>query len=111
MVRGEGMNLLRIILSLLYAKKRCPEKTAFFHDVDRIIAAIGQKGDYSFLPSDIAGKIAERGKIKVNEDTGMTSIEGIFAGGDAVNRVMDAVSAIGDGLRAVKGIDEYLSEK
>ena len=83
----------------------------YYHDVDRVIAAIGQKGDYSFLPAEIAEKIVERGKIKVDPETGMTPIEGIFAGGDAVNRVMDAISASGDGLRAVKGIDKYLSGK
>ncbi len=83
----------------------------FYHDVDRVIVAIGQKGDYNFLPKEIVEKIVERGKIKIDSSTGMTSVEGLFAGGDAVNRVMDAISAIGDGLRAVKGIDKYLSQK
>ena len=83
----------------------------YYHDVDRVIVAIGQKGDYSFIPEEIVEKIVERGKIKVDPETGMTPIEGIFAGGDAVNRIMDAVSAISDGLKAVKGIDKFLSRK
>jgi len=76
--------------------------------VDRIIVAIGQQADLSFLPEEIEEKLeVERGRIKVNERQ-MTSIPGLFAGGDVANRVADAISAIADGLRAVKGIELYL---
>ncbi|NOY97377.1 MAG: hypothetical protein GXO81_13610, partial [Chlorobi bacterium] len=34
----------------------------------------------------------------------------VFAGGDAVNRTADAISAIADGFRACKAIDEMLSK-
>ncbi len=79
--------------------------------VDTIIAAIGQVPDLSFVPDDIREKLEMDGrKIKVNERQ-MTSVEGIFAGGDITNWTADAISAIADGLRAVKGIHLYLSKK
>jgi len=79
--------------------------------VDTIIAAIGQRPDTTFLPDDIIEKMEFDGKkIKVNERQ-MTSIEGIFAGGDITNWTADAISAIADGLRAVKGIELYLKDK
>jgi glutamate synthase (NADPH/NADH) small chain len=80
-------------------------------EADTVIAAIGQQADYSLLPEQVEKQLKiERGKIIVNEK-GMTTYPGIFAGGDAVNRTADAISAIADGLKAVKGIDEYLKNK
>ncbi len=79
--------------------------------VDRIIVAIGQQADLSFLPPEIAEKMeVERGRIKVNHRQ-MTTVPGVFAGGDVANRVADAISAIADGLRAVKGIELYFQGK
>jgi thioredoxin reductase len=37
-----------------------------------------------------------------------TSVEKIFAGGDAVNRTADAITAIADGHRAADGIEKML---
>ncbi len=79
--------------------------------VDTIIAAIGQVPDLNFIPEKIKEKLEMDGrKIKVNERQ-MTSVEKIFAGGDLTNWTADAISAIADGLRAVKAIDMYLNGK
>jgi len=76
--------------------------------VDRVIVAIGQSADHSWMPTDLAEKIADkRGWITV-DDNGMTGAEGVFAGGDLVNSTADAISAIADGLRAVEGIQRWL---
>ncbi len=76
--------------------------------VDRVIVAIGQKPDLTWLPEDVAEAITNKwGGIDVDE-TGMTRVPGIFAGGDLVNDVADAISAIADGLRAVDGIQRHL---
>ncbi|UBM62711.1 FAD-dependent oxidoreductase [Candidatus Sulfidibacterium hydrothermale] len=76
-----------------------------------VMAAIGQKGDYSFLPEEFTEKIKiERGRFVVNEKQ-QTGDPKVFAGGDAVNRTADAISAIADGFRACKAIDEMLSGK
>ncbi len=74
-----------------------------------VIAAIGQEADYSFFPEEIKSKINfERGRFVVNHETKQTDDPKIFAGGDAVNRTADAISAIADGFKAVKGIEKYL---
>jgi glutamate synthase (NADPH/NADH) small chain len=79
-------------------------------EVTALMGAIGQQGDYSFL-EDYSEKIKqERGRFVVNEMQ-QTSDPKVFAGGDAVNRTADAISAIADGFRAVKGIEEYLFAK
>jgi len=76
-----------------------------------IMGAIGQQGDYSFLEGDFEKNIqVERGRFVVNEKQQTTDPK-VFAGGDAVNRTADAISAIADGYRAVKGIEEMLLEK
>ncbi|HIE15833.1 MAG TPA: FAD-dependent oxidoreductase, partial [Bacteroidales bacterium] len=80
-------------------------------EVDTVIGAIGQEGDYTFLPEDFKDKIVvERGRIKVNEYQ-QTGDPKVFAGGDAVNRRADAISAIADGYRAVKAIEKFLLHK
>ncbi len=74
-----------------------------------VMAAIGQMGDYSFLEKEFEGTIKiERGRFVVNEKQ-QTGDPKVFAGGDAVNRTADAISAIADGFRACKAIDEMLS--
>ncbi len=73
-----------------------------------VMAAIGQMGDYSFLEKEFEDKIKiERGRFIVNEKQ-QTGDPKVFAGGDAVNRTADAISAIADGFRACKAIDEML---
>jgi glutamate synthase (NADPH/NADH) small chain len=76
-----------------------------------VMAAIGQMGDYSFLEKEFEETIKiERGRFVVNKKQ-QTGDPKVFAGGDAVNRTADAISAIADGFRACKAIDEMLSAK
>jgi len=75
-----------------------------------LMGAIGQQGDYSFLEGYAEKIKEERGRFVVNEMQ-QTADAKIFAGGDAVNRTADAISAIADGFRAVKGIDAFLFGK
>jgi len=75
---------------------------------DSIISAIGQDADYSFLPESFLEKVeVNRGKVSTN-DRKQTGDPKIFAGGDIVNRKRDAISAIGDGHQAARGIDNFL---
>jgi len=80
-----------------------------FLEGDMIIEAIGQGTDFSFIPEEIFKRIrfTERRKVAV-DDHGMTSVPGIFAGGDIVNVNLDAVTAIADAKAASEGIDRYL---
>ena len=75
-----------------------------------IIEAIGQRADFSFLPEKLFKRLefTDRKKIKVDAN-GMTSIPGVFAGGDIVNINMDAVTAIADAKVAAEGINKFLN--
>lgn len=80
-------------------------------EVTAVIGAIGQEADYSFLSKEWQEKIGiNRGRIVTN-DNQQTNDSKIFAGGDAVNRTADAISAIADGYKAVKGIEGFLFDK
>ena len=46
-----------------------------------------------------------------SEETGKTSIEGVFAGGDAVTGAATVILAMGAGKASAKAIDEYLKNK
>ena len=51
------------------------------------------------------------GGIIVNDETGLTSREGVYAGGDAVTGSATVILAMGAGKQAAAAIDEYLTEK
>ena len=48
---------------------------------------------------------------KVEENTGKTSKDGVYAGGDAVTGAATVISAMGAGKVAADAIDKYLSSK
>ncbi|MBT7468872.1 MAG: FAD-dependent oxidoreductase, partial [Candidatus Cloacimonetes bacterium] len=79
--------------------------------VDTIVSAIGQAGNFEFIPKDISEKIKFKwGKVIVN-DVCQTAVKNIFAGGDIANPTADAISAIADGHNAAKGIDGFLNKR
>lgn len=84
----------------------------FLLEVDTVIEATGQKPDLSFVPSDTLEKLrmTPGGDLIVNQYN-MTSIPGIFAGGDITNKRKDIISGVGDAGRAAMGILLYLKEK
>ncbi len=81
-------------------------------EADMVIEAIGQAADFSLLPEDYRAQLqfTERRKVAVDEH-GMTSIPGVFAGGDIVNINMDAVTAIADAKIAAQGMDEFAARR
>ena len=81
------------------------------HVVDRIIGAIGQKPDMSWLSQDARNEFVNKWDYIDTDEAGMSAGDGVFAGGDLVNDVADAISAIADGLKAVDGIQKYLGLK
>lgn len=73
---------------------------------DLIISAVGQLVDGSALSGL---ELTKKGTVCVNEDTYMTSVDGVFAAGDVINKGPDiAISAIAGGKNAAKAIDAYL---
>ena len=77
-----------------------------------IIEAIGQGPDFSFVPEGEFEKMEFTAMRKVGVDEhGMTSLPGVFAGGDIVNINLDAVTAIADAKIASEGIDRWMQSK
>jgi glutamate synthase (NADPH/NADH) small chain len=75
--------------------------------VDTVVCAIGQ-GSNPLLPATMPDlKINENGNIIADKD-GMTSIKGVFAGGDIVTGAATVIAAMGAGRRAAAAIDKYL---
>ena len=75
---------------------------------DVLIPSIGQAVDLSFLPEDSRLERAVWGRLTVDENTLVTNVEGIFAGGDFTTGPTFCVRAIGSGRRAALSIDRYL---
>ncbi len=76
--------------------------------VDNVIAAIGQFPVTGFLKDDEVTLTRWNTIEVVNEKTGQTNLEWVFAGGDAVTGASIAVEAIGAGRRAARSINLYL---
>ena len=84
---------------------------AYTEAVDTVISAIGQSPIYKLLPEEIGSQIKFKREKVITDKYGQTSLPKIFAGGDIVNDIADAISAIADGHRAAQGIDLYLSKQ
>ena len=79
-------------------------------DVTAVVMAIGTSPNPLIKSTTKGLEVNSRGGIIVNED-GLTSREGVYAGGDAVTGAATVISAMGAGKVAAKAIDEYLSGK
>ena len=79
-------------------------------DVTAVVMAIGTSPNPLIKSTTEGLEVNQRGGIIVNED-GLTTREGVYAGGDAVTGAATVISAMGAGKLAAKSIDEYLSGK
>ncbi len=75
-------------------------------DCDTVITAIGQSPDISFVTG-----LSDQGRLTTDPATRMTSLDGVFAGGDLVRGSDVAIAAIADGKEAAIAIDVYLGGK
>lgn len=76
-------------------------------DVDNVIVAIGQKVNVSGFESL---ELNAKGIISADERTFATSVDGVFAVGDATNRGASiAIAAIGEANKAAMVVDGYLN--
>ncbi|MEN6519546.1 MAG: NADPH-dependent glutamate synthase [Armatimonadota bacterium] len=83
----------------------------FIMEVDTAIIAIGQTPNPLIRSTTDGLEVTKWGGIIINEETGMTSIPGLFAGGDAVTGAATVITAMGAGKIAAAGIDKYIREK
>ncbi len=83
--------------------------SAFSIEVDLVLLAMGFiHPEHKGLIKDLGIDLDDRGNISTNSDR-MTSIPGIFAGGDSVRGASLVVWAIAEGRQVAHGIDKYLS--
>ena len=82
----------------------------FTLDVDTVIVAVGNASN-PLIPTTTEGlEVNKRGNIVVNPETNMTSIPGVFAGGDIVLGAATVILAMGEGRKAAAGINAYLAK-
>ena len=83
----------------------------FTLDVDTVVVAVGNASN-PLIPTTTDGlEINKRGNIVVDPETNMTSIPGVFAGGDIVLGAATVILAMGEGRRAAAGINAYLASR
>lgn len=80
-------------------------------DVDCVIMAIGTSPNPLIKNTTEGLDVNRHGGIIVEESTGKTSKEGVYAGGDAVTGAATVILAMGAGKTAAAAIDGYLLEK
>jgi glutamate synthase (NADPH/NADH) small chain len=86
------------------------EGSDFVMDVDTVIMSLGTAPN-PMLSSNTPGlEVNKRRCIIAEEETGLTTKEGVYAGGDAVTGAATVILAMGAGKKAAKAIDEYLSK-
>ncbi len=85
------------------------EGTNFTMQVDMVIDAIGTNANPIVARSATSVQTNKWGYFVTDEKTCATTREGIFAGGDIVRGAATVISALGDGKRAARAIDDYLS--
>jgi len=94
-------------------RRRPVEKpdSEFIIDVDCVIMSIGTSPN-PLIKSTTEGLDTESwGGIIVDEATGKTSREGVYAGGDAVTGAATVILAMGAGKTAAEAIDQYIKTK
>ena len=85
------------------------ENSEFEIPVDVVIMSIGTSPNPLIKDTTNGLEVNRRGGIIVTED-GKTSLDGVYAGGDAVTGASTVISAMGAGKTAAKAIDEYLNK-
>jgi glutamate synthase (NADPH/NADH) small chain len=83
------------------------EDSNFILDVETVVVAIGQSPN-PLLPKVTPDlKTSKEGTIWVDENF-MTSVRGVFAGGDIITGADTVISAMGTGKKAATAIDKFI---
>ena len=77
-------------------------------ECDCVIIAIGTSPNPIIRASTPGLEFNRRGGIVVTEQTGKTSLDGVWAGGDVVSGAATVILAMGAGKVAARAIDEAL---
>jgi len=80
-------------------------------EADTVIMSLGTSPNPLISSTTLGLDVNKRKCIVADEETGKTSKDGVFAGGDAVTGAATVILAMGAGKAAAKGIHEFLSNK
>lgn len=86
------------------------EGSEFLLDIDCVIISIGTSPNPLIRNTTPGLKTQTWGGLIVQEDTGLTSRDGVYAGGDAVTGAATVILAMGAGKTAAKAIHDYLQQ-
>ena len=87
------------------------EGSEFIMDIDNVIMSLGTSPN-PLISSTTKGLQTNKWECLVaDEESGATSKEGVFAGGDAVTGAATVILAMGAGKKAAIGIDKYIKNK
>ena len=86
------------------------EGSEFTIDVDGVIMALGTSLNTLIVDTTENLDANDRGGIKIDEETGACTREGVFAGGDAVTGAATVIRAMGAGKLAAAHMDEYMQK-
>lgn len=87
------------------------EGSEFEMEADTVIMSLGTSPNPLISSTTIGLDINRRKCIIADEETGKTSKEGVYAGGDAVTGAATVILAMGAGKAAAKGLDEFIKNK
>ena len=79
-------------------------------EVDCVIMSLGTSPN-PLIKSTTEGLATEKWGGIIVDDNGLTSVDGVYAGGDAVTGAATVILAMGAGKTAAAGIDEYIKNK
>lgn len=87
------------------------ENSEFVLDVDAMIMSIGTSPNPLIRNTTPGLEANRRGCIVVTDESGLTSRDKVYAGGDAVTGAATVILAMGAGKNAAKAIDEAIQSK
>ena len=87
------------------------EGSEFIMEIDTVVIAIGNRPN-PLIPATTPDLETTRwGTVVAEEETGLTTMKGIYAGGDIVTGAATVISAMGAGRRAAAAMHEFLMSK
>ena len=95
----------------LWTRPVVKEGSEFTLDVDTMIMSIGTSPNPLIRSTTPGLETNRHGCIVTNGEDGLTSREGVFAGGDAVTGAATVILAMGAGKQAARAIDAYIRGK
>ena len=111
----KGLELIKQELGEPYERgRRSPvavEGSNWVLDCDAVIIAIGTSPNPLIRSTTEGLAVTRKGGIETNPETGKTSREGVFCGGDAATGSATVILAMGAGKTGAKSIDEYIRSK